>query len=651
MLPLLSLQKISKAFGAQTLFEELSLMIAEREKIGLIGHNGSGKSTLLKIIAGLEHHDDGEIETHRKVQISYLPQNPAFGADDTPQSVVEQALGVQRKRIERYEAICGLLSEAQGAELEKLTHEQDVLHAEIEAHGGWEVQHSIVGMLQKLELAQDVLNKPVNQLSGGQQRRVALARVLLEQPDLLLLDEPTNHLDTATIEWLEGLLKDYRAAVVLVTHDRAFLDAIATRIVELHRNELLSFPGNYVNFVEQKAALLALRRKEQEKYANLLVTELDWLRRAPCARGTKQKARIERVAEIQEKAKVVHENTLTMQFSTDQKLGNIIIQADGISKSYDHCIFKNVELSLRKDDRLAVVGSNGCGKTTLLNVLTKRIEPDTGRVVIGKNTDIAFLSQQRHELDPNKTVYESLGDGDFVYINRQPVHKRGFLSRFLFDVAEQDKLVGSLSGGEKCRILFAKMMCSNANLLVLDEPTNDLDIDSLQTLENALMDYNGAVLFVTHDRYLINKIATAVLGYVPEKQTFIRYAGDYEFYSLCRKREFAELEAAEAAAAEAAARKAKQVELPKRDKNAGKPKKLTFKEQKELETIEETIMEAEAQKEEIEAQIADPANYKIPGRSKELSDSLDAANQRINALYERWEYLQSVRDGLVINPS
>lgn len=649
MLPLLTVHEISKAFGAQTLFESLSLIISAREKIGLIGHNGSGKSTLLKILAGIEHYDDGSIEFHQKIQIAYLPQNPVFNDDDTPQSVVEGALHVQRERIAKYEQLCTKISESSGSELERLTHEQDVLQAEIEQHGGWALQHSIVAVLQKLELAQDVLNKPVKTLSGGQQRRVALARVLLEQPDLLLLDEPTNHLDTSTIEWLENLLKDYRAAIMLVTHDRAFLDAIATRIIELHKNELLSFPGNYVNFVEQKAALLELRKKEQEKYANLLVTELDWLRRAPCARGTKQKARIERVAEIQEKAKVVHENTLKLEFRTDQKLGNIIIQADHISKTYDHCIFKNLDLSLRKEDRLAIIGPNGCGKTTLLNVLTKQIEPDTGSVVIGKNTSIAFLSQHRQELDPTKTVYDAIGDGDFVYVNRQPVHKRGFLASFLFDIAEQDKKIGSLSGGEKCRLLFAQMMCSNANLLVLDEPTNDLDIDSLQTLENAILNYNGSVLFVTHDRFLINRIATAVLAFIPEQQTFIRYAGDYELYQMCRKRELAEREAAEKALADAAARKNKTVEQTKNDKNIGKPKKLTFKEQKELDNIENTILEAEAEKEAVEAEIADPDSYKLPGKAKELSDKLNKINEKIESLYTRWEYLQNVRDGLILN--
>lgn len=647
MLPLLTVRDLSKSFGAQTLFESLSLIISAREKIGLIGHNGSGKSTLLKILAGLEHYDDGKIEWHQKLQISYLPQNPVFLADDTPQKVVEQALGVQRDRIAKYEALCARIPEATGKELEQITHEQEALQAEIEQHGGWELQHRIVAMLQKLELPPSVLHQPVHTLSGGQQRRVALARVLLEQPDLLLLDEPTNHLDTDTIEWLENLLKEDRAAIILVTHDRAFLDAIATRIVELHKNELLSFQGNYVNFVEQKTTLLELRKKEQEKYAHLLVTELDWLRRAPCARGTKQKARIERVAEIQEKAKVVHENTLKMKFQTDQKLGNIIIQADKISKSFDTCLFKDLDLSLRKEERLAVVGPNGCGKTTLIHILTKQLEPDSGSVVIGKNTSIAFLSQHRLELDPDKTVYDAIGDGDFVQVNRQPVHKRGFLSNFLFDIPEQDKRVGSLSGGEKCRLLFAQMMCSNANLLVMDEPTNDLDIDSLQTLENALLNYNGSVLFVTHDRFLINRIATAVLAFIPEKKTFVRYAGDFELYTLCRKKELAEIEMAQKALAEASAKKNKAHEQTQNDKNLNKPKKLTFKEQKELDTIEDTILEAESEKESIEQAIADPETYKIPGKAKELSDKLHETERTIDALYARWEYLQNVRDGRI----
>lgn len=644
MLPLITVQHLGKSYGAKSVFEDLSLIISDREKIGLIGHNGSGKSTFLKILSGLEYHDDGEITHHKKIHIAYLPQNPTFAEDDTPQTVVSKALQSRRDRLNAYEMLCTRIAETTNPdEIERLSHEQEQLQAEIEQHGGWEIQHEIEGMLRRLSLPSDILNQPMHSLSGGQQRRVALARVLLERPDLLLLDEPTNHLDTQTIEWLESLLKDYRAAIILVTHDRAFLDAIATRIVEIHKSELLSFAGNYVNFVEQKAALLELRKKEQEKYANLLVTELDWLHRAPCARGTKARARIERVAEIQEKAKVTHEATLTMSFTADSRLGNIIINAEHISKAFDHPVFKPFDFTLRKEDCCAVIGPNGCGKTTLLNVLTRKLEPDNGTVIVGKNTHIAYLSQHRQELDPTKSVYDSIGDGDHVYVNHCAVHKRGFLSRFLFDVPEQDKLVSTLSGGEKCRLLFAKMMCTDANLLVLDEPTNDLDIDSLQTLETALDEYNGAVLFVTHDRFLINRIATAVLAFDPDSGTFIRYEGDYDFYTLCKKKE------ADAKAAKAAAEAAKQAQNQPAQQNAksNRPKKLTYKEAEELKNIENVILEAETEKEAIEAEIANPETYKIPNRAKELSDKLDEINTKINQLYERWDYLSQVEQGLV----
>ena len=640
MLPIITIDKISKSYGAKSVFESLSLIISEREKIGLIGHNGCGKSTFLKILAGVEYHDDGEIVHHQKVQVSYLPQNPVFSQDDTPQTVVAKALQHRRERILMYEDICSQLAETNSPnEIDKLSREQERLQTEIEAHGGWELQHDIEGMLRRLNLPSELLNTPMAQLSGGQQRRVALARVLLERPDVLLLDEPTNHLDTMTIEWLESFLKDYRAAVILVTHDRAFLDAIVTRIVEIHHSELLSFAGNYQNFVEQKAALMDLRKKEQEKYANLLVTELEWLRRGPKARGTKARARIERVAEIQEKAKVTHEASLDISFTANGRLGNIIINAEHISKSYDRTIFKPFDFTLRKEDCCAVIGPNGCGKTTLLNVLTKRIEPDSGNIIIGKNTHIAYLSQQRQELDPNKSVYDSLGDGDHVYVNHVAVHKRGFLCRFLFDVPEQDKMVSTLSGGEKCRLLFAQMMCTDANLLVLDEPTNDLDIDSLQTLENAIEQYTGAVLFVTHDRYLINRLATAVLAYDPVLNTFVRYEGDYDFYQLCRKREDEERQAK--AEAEAA-KKLKKQPVVVETKTSEKPKKLTYKEAQELKTIEDRILEAEEEKAAIEAEIADPESYKIPNRARELSEKLDAANAKIEALYDRWEYLSNI---------
>ncbi len=643
MLPILSIQNLGKSYGAKSVFENLSLIIQEREKIGLIGHNGTGKSTLLKILAGIEYPDDGEIIQHKKLQIAYLPQNPVFSDGDTPQSVVAKALTPQRERIAAYELICDEIAHTTDDKaVAELSHRQSQLQGEIEAHGGWELQHDIDNMMRRLGLDPQLYSTPMTALSGGQQRRVALARVLLERPDVLLLDEPTNHLDVPTIEWLESLLREYRAAIILVTHDRAFLDSIATRIVEIHRSELLSFAGNYVNFVEQKAALMALRQKEQEKYANLLVTELEWLRRGPKARGTKAKARIDRVAEIQDKAKVTHEQSLSLKFTADARLGNIIIKAENISKSYDRPIFKPFDFQLRKDDCCAIIGPNGCGKTTLLDILTQRLAPDTGDVIVGKNTHISYLSQHRRELDPDKSVYDALGEGDHVYINGAPVHKRGFLCRFLFDIPEQEKRISTLSGGEKCRLLFAQMMCTNANLLVLDEPTNDLDIDSLQTLENALAEYDGAVLFVTHDRFLINKIATAVVAFDQNTLTFERFEGDYDFYLTCKKKQDADRNASAPQATKSIT--PKQTATQQR---TAKPKKLSFKEKQEFENIENVILECETEKEGIEAQIADPETYKIPNKAKDLNTQLETLNKEIDLLYSRWDYLSRVDQGLV----
>ena len=387
---------------------------------------------------------------------------------------------------------------------------------------------------------------------------------------------------------------------------------------------------------------MALRQKEQEKYANLLVTELEWLRRGPKARGTKAKARIDRVAEIQDKAKVTHEQSLSLKFTADARLGNIIIKAENISKSYDRPIFKPFDFQLRKDDCCAIIGPNGCGKTTLLDILTQRLAPDTGDVIVGKNTHISYLSQHRRELDPDKSVYDALGEGDHVYINGAPVHKRGFLCRFLFDIPEQEKRISTLSGGEKCRLLFAQMMCTNANLLVLDEPTNDLDIDSLQTLENALAEYDGAVLFVTHDRFLINKIATAVVAFDQNTLTFERFEGDYDFYLTCKKKQDADRNAPAPQATKSIT--PKQTATQQR---TAKPKKLSFKEKQEFENIENVILECETEKEEIEAQIADPETYKIPNKAKDLNTQLETLNKEIDLLYSRWDYLSRVDQGLV----
>ena len=642
-LPILTIRNLSKAFGPQTLFENVSLCICENERIGLIGKNGCGKSTFLQILAKLQSCDDGCIEYHKGTSVGYLPQNPAFLPEDTPQSIVESALHEQLERIAVYETISHQLATSKDrAEIEKLIHQQEEQQALIEQHGGWNTQHRVKGILQQLSIPEDQLQTPVLNMSGGQQRRVALARVLLMQPDLLLLDEPTNHLDMETTEWLENLLRNYPSALLITTHDRAFLNAITTRIVEIHKAEWLSFPGDYTHFVEQKAALLEQREREQQRAANLLVTELDWLRRAPKARGTKSKSRIERVYEIQEKAKVTHELELNIAFQTDKHLGNIILEARNISKSFgDHNVFKPFDLAVRKEDKIAIIGSNGCGKSTLLNILTKKIQPDTGDVITGKNTSPAFLSQHRDGLNPDDTIYTAISDGDFVRVQGQNVHKRGFLQQFLFRPEEQDKKIASLSGGERCRLLFAKMMCSNANLLILDEPTNDLDIQSLQTLEDAILHYNGCVLFVTHDRFFINRVATAVLAFDDQKKIFIRYDGDYDFYKVCKEKEIPDKMP-----------ESRPTEVKQRQNTPQQPKvrKLTFKEMHELEAMEETVMNAELQKEELEATLNDPELYKTqPQRVAELTRQLNELSDNINQLYDRWNLLTQIQQGMITN--
>lgn len=637
-LPLISIQNLEKSFAGQHLFDDLSMIVSAGERIALIGRNGTGKSTFLRILARLEPFDSGSLVYHRDLTVSYLEQNPLFGANQTPRSVVQEALDPQRARIAAYEEITHALSAASPEERIALIEAQDLARHEIEAHGSWDLEHQAEAALQRFGMGSDIIDAPMTTMSGGQRRRVALAQALLRAPDVLLLDEPTNHLDTESIEALEAQLCDNRGCLIFVTHDRSFLNHLATRVVELHRSELLSFAGNYLSFVEQKSALLARRKREQERYAQLLVTELEWLRRGPKARTTKAQARIDRVAVIQQKAKVVHEAQLDFTFAGQERLADIVIEAKDVSKSYDDTlIFKNLSLSLRKDDRLAIIGPNGCGKTTLLRILTQDLQPSTGTVLRGKHSNIAYLSQERQGLNPQDSIYEALSPNEFIQIDGNATHKRGFLQQFLFPVDEQDKKVSTLSGGERCRLLFAIMVARACNVLVLDEPTNDLDIDSLQCLEAAIADFKGAVLFVSHDRFFMNRVATAILAFEAPSMSFVRYEGDYDMYR-------------QSTAANKVQAKEKSAE-----QNTAKPRqkresvrKLSFKESKELEQMEDTILDLEAQKEQLHARLSDPDFYKKEPETLGLCmQNLEEIEQSIAQLYERWDLLVQIQEGNV----
>ncbi len=630
---LLSARELAKAYGPHQLFSSIELAIDDGERVGLIGPNGSGKSTLFGILAGDIEPDHGTMEFRRHCRVAYLCQNPTFAIGATPQDVVASALAELHAAHEAYHRCSEALS-LPDADHGKLLRDQSNAATEIERLGGWNWQHGVDAMLDRLSIDRSNLHAPVATLSGGQQRRVALARVLLMRPDLLLLDEPTNHLDTDTIEWFEDFLRNWPGAILMVTHDRYFLDRVVTRIVELEPEALLSYPGNYASFMARKIELLQQREQQAERHAKTLERELAWLRRGPKARTTKAQFRVKRAHALMEEAPTKAQQNLELQFHTNDRLGGIVLEATGLHKRYqDQQVLRGVSLNLRKEDKVALVGPNGCGKSTLIRLLVQEESADAGAIRLGKNSHLAYLSQDRSGLDPDATVYEALDPNDRVQVGEQSHHKRGFLQRFLFSYQDQNKKVRSLSGGETCRLLLAKLMCTNANLLILDEPTNDLDILSLQVLENALIDFSGTLLLVTHDRYFINRVCNAVLAF--EQDELIRYDGDYDFYRDC-------VETAQAASKQNTPPPKRTPPAPVASQEG--PRRLTYKERLELAGIEGEIEAAEAQRDAITARLSDPAVYQSdPSLLRTLAQDLEQAESRVEALYARWQLLDALR--------
>jgi ABC transport system ATP-binding/permease protein len=626
---LLDAQNLRKAFGPLVLFDGISFTIDQGEKIGLIGHNGSGKTTLLGILAGAIDTDDGMVNTRRGTRVTYVEQEPELDLTLTPRSIVSDAFAEVRAAIDAYQEVTAAL--ADGA-TQELLEEQARLQAEIERLGGWSWSHGVVGMLHKLGLADADVDRPLAELSGGMRRRVALARALLPKPDLLLLDEPTNHLDAETVEWLESELMGYPGAILLITHDRYFLDRVVSRIIEIDADGVHSHEGAYASFVEAKSERLRLQEKAESKRKKLAQRELEWLRRGPKARTSKSKSRIDKAVALQEKGYQAQDRTLGLEFQTDKKLHGVILEIRGVHKSYDDVpVLEDVQLMLRRSDKIGLVGPNGCGKSTLLRMMVQEERPDSGQITWGKSPRVAYMTQGRDELDPTDTVYDALHPGDSLRVGKRNVHKRTFLQEFLFDRPDQEKRVETLSGGERCRLLLARMMLENANFLVLDEPTNDLDITSLQFLENALADFEGCAVVATHDRYLLNRVCNAIVAY--EDGAFIRYDGDWDFYSRRKAQR-------KAAQKEESRKEAPKAAAPKK----AAPRKLTYREQRELEGMEEKILQTEERKEAIEASLGDPELYQSkPDKVAGLSRKLDAVVAELAALYDRWEELEALQ--------
>lgn len=603
---LIAVQKIAKSFGSRPLFQDLSFSVEEGEHVGLIGPNGAGKSTLLRILAGADTPDRGELSPRRGLRIGFLEQVPNF---------------------------------ADGASVESCIAEANPNPED------WEFQASLQEWLSKLSLDGSLGVGPetrIAELSGGWKKRVALARELAKRPDLMLLDEPTNHLDVESILWLEKLLARASFASLTITHDRLFLQRIATRILELDPSlpeGILSVPGDYAGYIETKEQLRAAQERRELVLRNTLRRETEWLRRGPKARGTKQQARIQRASEIAEELDTVsarnRSREVGIDFAADEKRPKRLIEASGISKTLGgKPLFSQLDLTVTPQSRIGLLGPNGCGKSTLLRVLLGQEPPDSGEIKRAEALRVAYFEQNRETLDPAVSLLKALcPSGDHVEYRGNPVHVRGYLDRFLFNPAQMEMPVGRLSGGEQSRLLIAKLMLQPANVLVLDEPTNDLDIATLEILQNCLEDFPGAVLLVSHDRFFLNAISNRIIAFGPMDSSA---AGQVlSFASLDQWEDWHEnLEWSSTHSAKSR-NTAEKTTIPE------KKKKLGYLEQREFEGMEAKIHETETRAAALRAELEKPENASQSALLMELSEKIAATDSEIEGLYRRWAELEA----------
>jgi ATP-binding cassette subfamily F protein uup len=640
---ILTVQNVDKAFGSRVVLSGASFAVAARDRIGIVGLNGAGKSTLLKVVVGADSPDAGLVTRQRELTLEYVSQEPVLDGASSVGAVVREGLRTHQQWLNQLTALEARMHELEGTALAAALAKQARLHAAVEEGGGWERDHEVRTLAAALELPP--LEAMVGKLSGGERRRVALARSLLARPSLLALDEPTNHLDAETVEWLEERLRDWAGALLLVTHDRYFLDRVVTRILEIDRGKLYAYDGGYSRFLEQQADRLAGEGAREQARKAFVRRELDWIRRGPAARTTKQQARIDRFDAAVSAAPTAEEKraaALTLKLPTGGRIGKTILELRDLGKRVPgsgdagRWLTRHLTLTLKPGDRIGIVGPNGAGKTTLVRTLLGQLSPDEGEVVVGQNTRFSYLDQTRADLSPEKTVLEEVSDGnDHVYLEDGPVHVRTFLRMLLFDDRFADTPVGTLSGGERNRVQLARLLRRGGNLLVLDEPTNDLDLMTLGVLEEALQTFPGCALVVSHDRWFLDKVATAILAFEGDGKIGF-YEGDYTSWAARAK-------AMAAAAAEPAAKLVKP--LPATVDKAKPPaaRKLSFKEKQELAGIEAAIAAAEASVAELTATLNDPAVYK--SRAAEvpaLVAALDAAKAEVDRLYARWQELESL---------
>jgi ABC transport system ATP-binding/permease protein len=629
---LLTLKAIAKDFGIKEILKQASFSLEEGEKVGLIGTNGSGKSTLLKMMAGLEPIDEGEIWTNPGAKVIYLPQQPDL---DPERTVLEQVFadsGEQMALVQDYELVSAHLAQGIG-DHDQLLAKLSSLSQQLEITGAWELETNAKVVLSQLGI--EDYDAKIASLSGGYRKRIALATALLANPDLLLMDEPTNHLDASSVDWLQAYLQRYRGAVLLVTHDRYFLDQVTQRILEIDRGELAGFSGNYAYYLDKKAAAEQAAVSSERKHAGVLRRELEWLKRGPKARSTKQKARIDRIRDMQAQEFRGAQGKVAIT-TAGRRIGKKVVELHQIGKAYDgRWLLKDVSYNFLPEDRIGIIGSNGAGKSTLLNLITGRLEPDQGTIEVGSTIAFGYFDQHSEDLalDPNQRVIDYLkqvaelvktADGSIITASQM-------LERFLFPPNQQYAPIHKLSGGEQRRLFLLKVLMAAPNVLILDEPTNDLDVQTLGVLEEYLEDFNGCVIVVSHDRYFLDRTVDTIFALEPGGQVR-QYPGNYSLY-LDYKQTENTASAATTAANVVPLNPATPVAAA--TPTSAKAKKLSYNEKREYANLETRIPELEATKATLEHQLyhAPPDGF---SDLQKLSEQLAQLEQEIDAATERW---------------
>jgi ABC transport system ATP-binding/permease protein len=635
-MPLITLNNISLAYGHHALLDHAELVLEPRDRVGLIGRNGGGKSSLFKIIAGLQAPDDGVVWRSPSCKFAYVPQEPPLDSALTVYETVVQGLGSLSQVIADYHAVSHQM-EVEHDNPALLDRLMDLQH-ELELHDGWSIQSRVESTLSHLQLDADAT---IGSLSGGWKKRVALARALVAAPDLLLLDEPTNHLDFSAIDWLEQMLINFTGSVFFITHDRRFLDNVATRIVELDRGKLTDFPGNFAAYQTKKVELLEVEAVHNQKFDKILAQEEVWIRRGVQARRTRDEGRVRRLERLrlQRAARRDQQGNVNLNVDAGERSGKLVAELEHVSKSFgDKVVIKDFSAIIKRGDKIGLLGPNGAGKSTLLKMILGELQPDSGTIKQGTKLQVAYFDQLREQLDDEMTISDTISKGsDFVEIGDEKKHVISYLGDFLFPPERARAPVKSLSGGERNRLLLARLFTRPANVLVLDEPTNDLDIETLELLEALLQEYDGTLFLVSHDRAFLDNVVTQTIAFEGDGQVR-EYVGGYEDWVRMQKNSAQTIETTPPKSD----KKLNTINKLKEDTKPAAKAKLSFKEIKELEALPARIEALEKEQTQIQSQLADGKIFtKDPEAAKKFALRLSAIEKESAECLARWELLEA----------